>query len=138
MLPIHTEVAEINPRRLFIFSHTKVGKTSLLSALPNNLIIDTEDGSEFISGIKFNLLNESAKQGKGKYTLLKELTDEIKKEKQFYDYISIDTATGLEDIAREIAVHLYKKSNMGKSFTGTDVVSELPQGSGLLNSFYRN
>ena len=130
MLPKHEEVSQVNPRRLFIFSHTKVGKTSLLSALPNNLIIDTEDGSTFISGIKFNMKDESAKQGKGKFTLLKELTDEIKSTKQFYDYISIDTATGMEDLARELAVYLYKKSNVGKSFTGSDVVSELPQGSG--------
>jgi len=131
MLPVYQEVATVNPRRLFIFSHTKVGKTSLLSALPNNLIIDTEDGSEFISGIKLNLKNEAAKLGKGRFTLLKELTDEIKKEKAFYDYISLDTATGLEDLARDVATYLYKKSNMGKSFAGTDVVSELPQGSGL-------
>lgn len=129
-LPIHEEVLQVNPRRLFIFSHTKVGKTSLLASLPNNLIIDTEDGSSFVSGIKFNVQHESAKQNKGKYTLLKELTDEIKKEKKFYDYISIDTATGLEEAARDIAVHLYKKSNTGKNFTGTDVVSELPTGAG--------
>lgn len=130
MLPVYEQVSTVNPRRIFIFSHTKVGKTSLLSALENNLIIDTEDGSTFISGIKYNLKEESAKTGKGKFTLLKELTDEIKKEKQFYKYISIDTATGLEEMARDIAVYLYKKSNAGKSFTGTDVVSELPQGAG--------
>lgn len=129
-LPVHEEVETINPRRIFIYANTKVGKTSLLSTLPNNLIIDTEDGSTFVSGIKFNLKNEAAKQGKGKFTLLKELTDEIKKEKQFYDYISIDTATGLEDIARVVATHIYKKTIAGKNFEGTDVVSQLSSGAG--------
>lgn len=131
-IPQYQEIASgiVNPRRLFIFSNTKVGKTSLLSTLPNNLIIDTEDGSTFVPGIKFNLLEEHAKTGIGKFTLLKELTDEIKKQNKFFDYISIDTATGLEDAARGVATYLYKKSNSGKNFSGMDVVTELPQGAG--------
>jgi len=129
-LPIHQEVKVISPRKLFIFSHTKVGKTSLLSTLPNNLIVDTEDGSEFVSGIKFNLIKECAQTGKGPYSILKELATEIKTSKKFYDYISIDSATGLEDAARGMATYLYKKSNIGKNFDGIDVVSELPNGSG--------
>ncbi len=130
MLPTYQTAALKNPRRLFIFSHTKVGKTSLLAALPNNLIIDTEDGSEFVSGIKFNLKKEAALAGKGRFTILKELTDEIKSTKQFYDYISIDTATGMEELARALAVYIYKKSVTGKNFIGEDVVSELPNGAG--------
>jgi GTPase SAR1 family protein len=133
-LPKHEEVTISSPRRLFLYSHTKVGKTSLLAALPNNLIIDTEDGSKFISGIRYNMKEEMAKTGKGPYSLLKELADQIKLEKKFYDYISIDTATGLEEYARGMATYLYKKSNAGKSFEGLDVVSELASGAGLSNS----
>jgi hypothetical protein len=129
-LPEYKNVIESNPRRIFIFSHTKVGKTSLLSALPNNLIIDTEDGSEFVSGIKFNLIKECAQTGKGPYSILKELATKIKEDKKFYDYISIDSVTGLEDTARGMATYIYKKSNAGKNFDGIDVVSELPSGSG--------
>ncbi len=133
-LPIHQEVIQVLPRRLFLFSHTKVGKTSLLSTLPNNLIIDTEDGSEFVSGIKFNLIKECAQTGKGPYSILKELATEIKTSKKFYDYISIDSVTGLEDTARGMATYIYKKSNAGKNFDGIDVVSELASGAGLSNS----
>jgi hypothetical protein len=129
-LPKYEEVTQVNPRRIFIFSHTKVGKTSLLATLPNNLIIDTEDGTEYISGIKINLQKELALTGKGPYSYLRELVEQIKSEKKFYDYISIDTITGLEEYARGMATYLYKKSNAGKNFDGLDVVSELPQGAG--------
>lgn len=134
-LPQFSEQKLTNPRKLFLFSHTKVGKTELVSALPNNLVIDTEDGSEFVSGFKFNVMKYGKMNNMQPTKVLRELAEQIQKENTakgdyVYDYITIDTATGLEKYARVLATHLYKQTQMGKSYKGEDVVSELPQGAG--------
>jgi len=36
------EAKSQNPRKLFIFSHTKTGKTAAVLQIPNNLLIDLE------------------------------------------------------------------------------------------------
>lgn len=130
-LPTTVEKASTkNPKRILLYSHTKCGKSTLLSALPNNLIIDLEDGSEFIDGMKLNVRQIALAEGKHPITVLKEISDALKKSPIKYDYISIDTATGMEDIASDLATILYKKTAMGKSYTGNNVVTELPNGAG--------
>lgn len=130
-LPTSVEKASTkNPKRILLFGHSKVGKTSLTSALPNNLLIDLEDGSEFVDGMKLNVRQIALKEGKNPISVLKEISEAIKKSDHKYDYITIDTATGMEDIATELATIMYKKTAMGKSFTGTSVVTELPNGAG--------
>jgi len=130
VIPASTE----NPRRLVLISHTKVGKTTLVAGLPNCLIIDLEDGSEFINGIKINVKKEALKKGVSVLEYLKELSGSLaeayKTNSHIYDYIVIDTATALEDTAVELAGILYKKTAIGKNFTGTNVVTELSQGAG--------
>jgi len=121
------KVEHTNPRRLFIFSQPKVGKTALAATLKNNLIIDLEEGTDFVDALKIKaksiedlrkiaeeLEKENSKLGQGKYV---------------YDYITIDTATALQDIARGLALDLYKDTPMGKNFKGDDVL-KLPQGGG--------
>jgi hypothetical protein len=125
-----------NPRRLFLYSHTKVGKTTLLSGLENCLIIDTEDGSSFIDGIKLNVLNKLVDLNAGKDVKLSpadiifSLANKIKSSGEKYKYIAIDTATGLENFARQLATKMYKETNMGKAYKGFDVVADLPNGAG--------
>lgn len=130
-LPTSVEKASTkNPKRVLLFGHSKVGKTSLVAALPNNLIIDLEDGSEFVDGMKLNIRQIAQKEGKHPITVLKEISTLIKASDHKYDYITLDTVTGIEDVATELATIMYKKTAMGKSFTGTNVVSELPNGAG--------
>lgn len=124
------KASTVNPRRLFLFSHTKVGKTTLLSGLENNLIIDLEDGSEFIDGMRVNVRQTAIKEDKPVLQVIKEVAQAIRESKHKYDYISLDTATGLEDLATDLATLLYKKTNIGKGFQGKDVVTELPNGAG--------
>lgn len=128
MLPKTIIKAEhTNPRRLFIFSNPKCGKTSLAATLPNNLLIDLEEGSDFVNALKVKaktvdelraisteISEENAKLGPGKF---------------LYDYITIDTATALQDIAKELALDLYKATPMGKNFKENDVL-KLAQGGG--------
>ena len=42
----------------------------------------------------------------------------------------MDTATALEDLATQLATILYRASPTGKNFTGTNVITELPNGAG--------
>ena len=134
-LPIRTEARTSDPTLLVLYSHTKVGKTSLVSKLPNCLIIDIEDGSEYVEGVKYNLVRESSKTGKGKAFLLKELakaiTEANKKINDYhYDFIVIDTMTALEELSRKVATYNYKKSAVGENYTGDDVVMDLDFGAG--------
>jgi len=124
-----------NPSKLVIFSQTKVGKTTALSMLPNNLIVDMEDGSDFVGGLRINVRKEAAKLGKKPLDVIFDISQSIREEnkkqgKHIYNYISLDTSTAMEEEARKYATELYKKTLMGAKFTGTDVVSELPNGQG--------
>lgn len=134
-LPKHQEVISHDPKKLLLISHHKTGKTTLAAALPNSLLIDTENGSSFVSGTVFNMQKELQGKNYGPVTLLQLLQEQIIKRNEeehapVYDFIVIDTVTGLESVARSYATYIYKNTQQGKNFKGTDVVSELPQGGG--------
>ena len=127
------------PTKLVIFSHSKCGKTSLTSALPKSLIVDLEEGAGYYENAHINVKklcreNSTKEKPYGPVQALKDISDSIKKEfvgdVSPYDFVIIDTTSVLEDIARGYATTLYKQTVMGKSFTGKDVVAELPNGSG--------
>lgn len=100
---------------------TNCGKTSLLSTLEDNLIIDLEDGSDYVEALKVKVhsVNE-----------LNALCKEIIKAGCPYKFITIDTITALEEIAKPLALSMYKASPVGKNYTGNDILS-LPMGAGL-------
>ena len=55
-LPMQKVKAESqSPKNLIIFSKPKVGKTSLLAELNDALIIDLEDGSDYVDALKVAL-----------------------------------------------------------------------------------
>lgn len=119
------KASEINPRVLLVYSAPKVGKTTLMAGLENNLIIDLEKGTDYVDAMKIKVDN------------LKELDDvcvaiekKIEETGEYpYDYITIDTVTKLEEWCEGLATKMYKASNIGKKFTG-DSVLELPNGAG--------
>ncbi len=124
-----------NPRRLVLFAQTKVGKTEAVSKLPNSLLIDTEDGSEFVTASKINIIDLCKKNAINPLTVMQQIgakiQEKIQKEGVYpYDYIIVDTTTGIEEFARKLATHMYKQTAIGKNFAGNDVVSDLPQGGG--------
>lgn len=131
----------LEPKRLVIISHPKIGKTELASALPNSLILDLEGGAGYYENtcidVKQLCIDKSTPEAK--YPMrqaLKDIADTIKAKiavdkKSPYDFLVIDTTTVLEEIARGYATTLYKKTPLGKNFAGTDVVAELSNGAGL-------
>lgn len=128
------KVDRVNPKKIILFSNPKTGKTEACAALPDNLIIDLENGSEFVEAMKINILKIAEKEGKTPLTILKEVINQIKQANKdkggyVYKYITLDTVSALEDISLELANILYRKTSMGRNWTGDDV-TKLPNGSG--------
>jgi hypothetical protein len=99
------KAANHNPKNLIIFSKPKVGKTSLLAQLEDNLIIDFENGSDYVDALKMKANN---------ITELKQIGDAILDAGKPYKYITLDTITALEEKCIPYAEELYSKSSMGK------------------------
>tara|TARA_R110002020_G_scaffold431389_2_gene641394 strand:+ start:307 stop:1026 length:720 start_codon:yes stop_codon:yes gene_type:complete len=116
------KIERVNPKRLIIYSKPKTGKTTAYAGLKNNLILDLENGSEYVEALKMkiNSLQDLLDAGKA-----------IKEADKPYDYITIDTVTALEEMIMPLAVKLYKNTPMGKNYQGESVIT-LPNGAGYL------
>ena len=93
---------ETEPRVLVIFSKPKSGKSTALSLLDNNLILDTEKGTAYIEALKVDV--SSVKD-------ILEVCKQVKAAGCPYKYITLDTLTSLEEILQPYALSLWKKSN---------------------------
>jgi hypothetical protein len=116
------KATQVNPKRLVIYSKPKAGKSSAFSGLDNNLIIDLENGTDFLDALKVKVNN------------LQELLDTGKAIKAAgcpYKYVTIDTVTALEDMVKPLALKNYKATQMGKNYDGDDVTT-LPNGAGWM------
>jgi hypothetical protein len=111
-----------NPKNMILFGLPKVGKTTLLATLPNCLILDLEDGSDYVEALKIKVKTVEE---------ILEVCREIKKAGMPYEFIAIDTVTALEDMCSGLAVRLYQETPMGKNWEGTNVLT-LPNGAGYL------
>jgi hypothetical protein len=115
-----------SPKDLIIFSKPKVGKTSLVAQLPNCLILDFEDGSDYVEAMKLKV---------GSVADLKAIGTAIKEAGNPYQYIAVDTITAMEEMCIGYAEELYSKSSMGQNwFTQGKpkygVITNMPNGAG--------
>ena len=115
-----TEVKSQDPKNLIVFALPKCGKTTALAELPNNLIIDLENGTDFISG--YVAKAES-------YVDLYNIAKELKNTEHQFKFVTIDTVTALEEIALPLAKKLYQDTPLGANFVGDNVL-KLPNGAG--------
>jgi len=107
---------KFNPKRVVIYGQAKIGKSSALSQLENNLIIDTEGGTEYMNAMAVQARTVEE---------LGQIAQAIKEKNaeaghNFYKYITIDTATRLEEICLPWAASIYRKT-VDQKWTGTDV-----------------
>lgn len=125
VLPTEKVKAKVsNPRFLIIFGKPKSGKTTIVSELENNLIIDLEGGSQFLDALSVQARNVAD---------LGEIAAAIRQKNKecngfFYKHITIDNATRLEEMTLSYALTLYNQTPMGKSYKGD--VRMLPNGAG--------
>lgn len=129
VLPKEKSVPKVNnPKFLILAGRPKAGKSTLMTALDNNLIIDLEDGYQALSAlvVQARSINDFAE-------IANALKTEINNnEGKFpYKYITIDNATRLEEMCLPYATQLYRQTPMGKNYQGTDVRT-LPNGSGYM------
>lgn len=115
----------LNPRFLILFGKPKSGKTTVVSRLEGNLIVDLEGGSEFLEALAIQARNVKD---------LGDIANAIREKnaesnKNFYKYITIDNASRLEEMVLPYAAQLYKATSLGAKWTGTDV-RQLPKGAG--------
>ena len=116
------KAGEVNPKRLLVYSKPKTGKTTAFAGLENNLLIDLENGSNYVDALKI------------KVNSLKELFDAgtaIIEANKPYKYVTIDTVTALEEMIMPLTVKLYRNTTMGKNFDGENVLT-LANGAGYL------
>ena len=89
----------VNPKRLIVYSKPKTGKTTAFAGLDNNLIIDLENGTDYVDALKVKANN------------LKELLDigkQVIAAGKPYKFITIDTVTALEEMVAPLAVKKYR------------------------------
>jgi hypothetical protein len=123
VLPTSKVKAErVNPKRLLIYSKPKTGKTTAFAGLEDNLILDLENGSDYVDALKVKI---------GSLQQLLDTGKAIKEAGCPYKYVTVDTVTALEDMIMPLAIKLYKQTPMGKNFDG-DTVATLANGAGYL------
>lgn len=98
-----------DPKNLIIYGLPKVGKTTLLSQLDNCLIVDFEDGTDYVDALKVKVTNSKE---------LTELCKAIKAAGNPYKFIALDTVTSLEEFAKPIALKMYKATPAGSAYEG--------------------
>lgn len=122
-----------NPRNLIMFGLPKAGKTTALAQLPGCLIIDLENGSDYIEGafvMKANNYVELFKIAKALSPTWKGEKND-KYEPHDFKFVAIDTVTALEDMALDLAAKRYSEAPVGKNWTGTGKdILKLPMGAG--------
>jgi hypothetical protein len=123
VLPTTKVKAErVNPKRIVIYSKPKTGKTTAFAGLDNNLILDLENGTEYVDALKVKI---------GSLQELLDVGKAVKEAGKPYQFVTVDTVTALEEMIMPLAIKLYRQTPMGKNFDG-DTVTTLPNGAGYL------
>lgn len=135
------EPSRVSPRLFILYSPPKCGKTTLLSTLKGNCILDFERGTEFVTALSICIIGLSAPgnetqesfdermASEPKQFYLNEAGKGIMEAKRPYQFITVDTTSVLEQMTTVLATANYKATAMGKNFDGDDVTT-LPKGSG--------
>src|SRR5882672_6791084 len=117
-LPTELTTPSKNMESVILYGLPKCGKTTLLSKLENCLIIDTENGSNKISGLIKKVPENSSPVGKMRW--LEDFADFLIAKGKPFDYIAIDTLSEVNDWAEWSGTDRYMHSIQGKKFNRAD------------------
>ena len=122
--PIPAETG--NPEFLILYAWPKVGKTSALAQLEDNLIIDLEGGTKYMNALA---VQARSIEDLGKIAQsIREKNKEVGK--NFYKRITIDNCSDLEKICLSYAATLYRSSDSKNATWKGDDVRDIPFGAG--------
>lgn len=136
-----------SPRVLVLYSQPKAGKTTVLSQLPNSLLIDFERGTDHIDAVKVTIVGliqpnanryavteteevTAARHKRGEYYLTEVIT--ALREGHTYKYLILDTLTSLEDLCKWDATEMYMNAPVGKKFNRWSEEEVLESGNKLV------
>lgn len=134
-----------SPRNLIIMSKPKVGKTELIAGLDNCLHLDFEYGTDYVESMKMTVIGikvpretEDArnKRHEKKLFYLQEIAAAVKKAGFPYEYVAVDTITGLEELCIPYAEDIYSRTSQGKNWFKKTPDGKLAPDSGKMR--YRN
>src|SRR6266404_8731001 len=94
---------QVDPRVLILYGAPKVGKTTELSKLPGCLIIDLEEGTDYIEALKIKVHNMDELE-----KVATDLRKAVVDGKPAYPFIAIDTVSAMEDWAEVRGTERYK------------------------------
>jgi hypothetical protein len=122
------------PKTMVLYGKPKVGKSTVMAGLDNNLLIDFENGAELTESSRINILKIAEDNGISPLAVIKDVIKQIKADNEtnkgfIYKYITLDTIGALDEIAVELAGIMYKNTTQGKNWTGIDV-RDLANGAG--------
>lgn len=109
-----TKAERTNCENMVIFGLPKSGKTTACVGLENHLLIDYENGSKFVDGVKI-----SPPEGLGpvaRFKWLEDLAAKIREEGRPYDYVIIDTLSEIDEDAEWCGTYRYMNSTQGAGF----------------------
>lgn len=111
---VKTPARATNLKNLLIYGKEKSGKTTAVNQLPNNLILDVENGTAFINGL---IMQPPENYGPVQvFRWLKEVAKKIRDDGYPYDYVTIDTLSQLDIFAENVGTYNYMHSIAGKEF----------------------
>lgn len=115
MIELPTErsvVTNYNPKLLILMGRPKQGKSSLVAAIDDNLIIDLEDGYRALPVMKVQA--RSVKDLEEIRATILAKGKELKRAP--YRFITIDNATRLEEMSVVLANEMYRNTPMGQGW----------------------
>jgi hypothetical protein len=106
-----------------MYAKPKQGKTTALSLIPNSLLVDTEDGSEFVDAVKVSIditksIEEQANQMKDIFRAIwmKGTKDGTQEFVAPYQTLIIDTFTRLDEFSEIVGTLNYMEKAQGKKW----------------------
>jgi hypothetical protein len=117
-LPTGLTKPVVNMESCILFGLPKCGKTTLLSKLPNCLIIDTENGTNKVSALVKKIPDDKGPVSRMRW--LEEFADYLIAKGKPYDYVALDTFTEVNEMAEWSGTYRYMHSTQGKKFNRKD------------------
>jgi hypothetical protein len=110
------KAAHKNPRTMLVYTKPKQGKTTVVSGLPNCLIVDTEEGSDFVDALKVKVKNYAELRELAGMIYSKGYDPNTKVYTPPYKYICVDTLTRIDEWSEIEGTFKYMDKPQGKSF----------------------